>query len=376
MNRWMLRPEIQDFKPYSPGLSIDEIKKRFNLSRVIKMASNENPLGTSPLVQRVLKTQAGCSFRYPRPGSPDLTRALAHYHGLPPEAIVVGNGSDEIIDLCIRATARPDTDNIVICQPSFSIYRMQTRLCGVELRSVRLNDDFSFPFHDLLHIMDDQTRLVFITNPDNPSGYAAGVEQILNFASQLPKNCLLVLDEAYMEFAQPQEQFSPVPVWSKTYNICCLRTFSKMYGLAGLRLGYGIMPPWLAEALLKVKLPFSVNILAEQAGMAALEDSEFQTKTLETVTQGRKFLHKELERLKCSVFPSQSNFLMFRPPAPASHIFNHLLSQGLIIRPLDSYGLPDLIRVTIGNNNENKLFIHLLEKFIHSYEQDPSYHHS
>lgn len=364
MDQSIVRPEIHNFKPYSPGLSIAEIKDRHNLPTVIKMASNENPLGASPHVQRVLKKSTGYSFRYPRPGTPDLAKALARYHRLPDQAVVVGNGSDELIDLLIRVTARPDKDNIVICQPSFSIYRMQARLCGVELRSVPLNEDFSFPWTDIVQAMDERTKLVFITNPDNPSGYAARTNDILSFAGQLPKNCLLVLDEAYMEFAEPQEGFSPLGQWSKTNNIVCLRTFSKIYGLAGLRLGYGIMPDWLTKAILKVKLPFSVNTLAEQAGLAALEDNEFVRLTFETVKQGRVNLQNGLSRLNCTVFPSQANFLMFRPPIPAKTVFEQLLCQGIIVRPLDSYGLSDFIRVSIGNEHENKIFIKSMEKVV------------
>lgn len=364
MHRSIVRPDIQDFKPYSPGLSIAEIKERYNLPTVIKMASNENPLGTSPLVQRVIKKQAGFSFRYPRPGSPELTKAIAQRYNLLQQDIVLGNGSDEIIDLLIRVTAHPDKDNIIICQPSFSIYRMQARLCGVELRKVPLNNDFSFPWFDLLKSSDEQTKLIFVTNPDNPSGHAAHVQDILAFASQLPKNCLLVLDEAYMEFADPQDEFSPLPQWSKTEKIVCLRTFSKMYGLAGLRLGYGLMPPWLSEALLKVKLPFSVNILAEQAGIAALEDKEFSQLVFETIKHERTYLKKELARLNCTTFPSQANFLMFRPPIPAKQVFERLLAQGIIIRPLDSYGLSDFIRVSIGNENENRVFIKAMESIV------------
>lgn len=359
-----VQPQVLDFTPYSACLSIATIKAEYNLSRVIKLASNENPLGISPYVRQVIEKSAGFGFRYPRPGSPDLCRALAEFYNLKPENFLVCNGSDEAIDLLLRVMARPGTDNVLVFDPSFSMYSLQAKLCGLALRRVKLNPDFSFPWARLFQQTDPSTALVFVTNPDNPSGYAASKEEILEVASSLPENCLLVLDEAYVEFADQPQSVSPLAELLDAGNLIILRTFSKLYGLAGLRLGYGIMPGWIRDLLLRVKPPFSVNLLAEEAGLAALKDRLFAEQTRRTVQEGKAYLSRELQKASCLVLPSQANFLMFRPPIPAQTLHEHLLRQGIIIRPLTSYGLEDFLRVSIGNQLENKTFVQATQHII------------
>lgn len=360
-----LRPEIQGFSPYVPGLSIAEIRARHGLERVIKMASNENPLGIAPSVRQALQQNLETSFRYPRSGSPDLRLALSKHLGVPASCIVAGNGSDEIIDLLIRVRARPGVDNIVIFEPSFSIYRLLARLCGVEIRKVRLDKDFHFPWVRMLQEVDERTAMVFVTTPDNPTGFAPLARELESIAARLPEQALLVVDEAYMDFAVPQQDYSLLSRLADFPNLVILRTFSKLYGLAGLRLGFGLMPEWLADALIRVKPPFSVNILAEAAGIAVLDDALFIQAALDCVVQGRAFLTSELQRLGCHVYPSQANFLLFRPPLPAEQVFQSLLLRGVIIRPLKSYGLDELLRVSIGTEEENGIFIRELENILH-----------
>lgn len=354
-------PQVEEFTPYSPGLSIDEIQERYGLVNVIKMASNENPLGAPPLAKKAIARAAGLAFRYPQSGNPRLARAIAESLGADPARVVAGNGSDELIDLLVRVTARPGQDNILAFSPCFSIYELQSRLCGVELRQAPLNPDFSFPWDKLLALADANSALCFVTTPDNPSGYAPPVEELASLARSLPENCLLVADEAYMDFAQPQEAYSLLPRLDEFPNLAILRTFSKMYGLAGLRLGCAVLPPWLADAVMRVKLPFSVNLMAEEAGLAALRDRDFLRRTLDTVLRGRADLTQGLADLGCNVRPSQANFLLFDlPPGAAldaAGFFEQLLRRGVIIRPLKSYGLPNSLRVSIGNQRENALFL-------------------
>lgn len=349
----MIRKQVLDFEPYSAGLSIEEIRERFHLATVIKLASNENPLGCSPKVNEALEEHSNVVHRYPRAGSPKLRKALGDYWGISSECVVAGNGSDEIIDLLIRIVAEPNRSNIVAFQPCFSIYQLQANLCGVEFRQVPLRKDFSFPFNELLNKVDSSTAIVFLTTPDNPSGFTPPVDELINFHRRLPKDCLFVVDEAYMDFAQPQEQYSMIHLAGKLSNLVILRTFSKLYGLAGLRLGYGVMPKLLAEYMLRVKLPFSVNLLAEEAGIAALKDNDFRDSTLNTVIQGRVQLTRSLTDLGFEVYPSQANFLLVKPAVDAETLFNRLLEQGIIIRRLASYGLRDHLRISIGNDEEN-----------------------
>lgn len=363
-----IRSVVRSFQPYTAGLSIEEIRQKYNLDRVIKLASNENPIGVSPLVQEAICKRAGLAFRYPQSGNPRLKAALARKLGVNTDRIVTGNGSDEIIDLLFRVTATSGVHNVVVFQPCFGLYPTQAALCGIELRRVMLNTNFSFPFEKALSLVDENTALIFVTTPDNPSGHAVLREELLAFAEKIPETCLLVVDEAYIDFTDNSEKYSILSDMPKHLidRVAVLRTFSKVHGMAGLRLGYGIMPPEIADYMWRIRLPFSVNILAEEGALAALEDTAFYSKTLEVVRCGRTFLSKELTQLGCHVFPSQANFLMFIPPkgVNAHKIFNELLKQGLILRPLDSYGLPDFLRVSIGNSEENKYLITVLHKLL------------
>ncbi|MDR2727122.1 MAG: histidinol-phosphate transaminase [Deltaproteobacteria bacterium] len=359
-----IRPEVAAFTPYVPGLGADEVRNRFGLSQVIKLASNENPLGTSPLVQQVLRSRADTAFRYPAPGNPELTRAIAGHHGLNPARIVPGNGSDEIIDLLVRMLAVPGRHEALTFSPCFGIYSTQTALCGVTLRQTPLNPDFSFPWDSLLAMVNEQTTLVFVTTPDNPSGFCPPVGDLVRLAEALPPACLLVVDEAYMDFCDDEAAHSLLPRLDEFPNIAILRTFSKSRGLAGLRLGYGILPEIVAEYMRRVRLPFSVNALAEAAGVAALRDDVFYRETLRVVREGREQLAQGLRALGCTVYPSMANFLMFGLPAscPATmaNVYTDLLARGVITRPLASYNLPHLLRVSVGLPEENTFFLQVL----------------
>ncbi len=362
-----MRSLVRAFKPYTAGLSIDEIRDKYGLARVIKMASNENPLGTSPLVRRVLESHAGLAFRYPQAGNPRLVKALAAYHGVSPSRIVVGNGSDEVIDLLFRVCAEPGVNNAVAFRPCFGIYTTQAALCGVELRQADVNPDFSFPWDRLLELVDDKTSLVFVTTPDNPSGHTASAAELERLARALPEGCLLVVDEAYMDFTDDESAHSLLPRLDEFPNLIVSRTFSKSFGMAGLRLGYAIRPEELADHMWRVRLPFSVNLMAEEAGIAALEDTAFHDETLRVVREGRGYLAGELERLGCRVYPSQSNFLMFEVPAgapDAAGLFEGLLRRGFILRPLTSYGLPRHLRVSVGTAEENTLLINAMRELL------------
>ena len=273
-----MRSLVRAFKPYTAGLSIDEIRDKYGLARVIKMASNENPLGTSPLVRRVLESHAGLAFRYPQAGNPRLVKALAAYHGVSPSRIVVGNGSDEVIDLLFRVCAEPGVNNAVAFRPCFGIYTTQAALCGVELRQADVNPDFSFPWDRLLELVDDKTSLVFVTTPDNPSGHTASAAELERLARALPEGCLLVVDEAYMDFTDDESAHSLLPRLDEFPNLIVSRTFSKSFGMAGLRLGYAIMPEELADHMWRVRLPFSVNLMAEEAASPPLRIRPFMTK--------------------------------------------------------------------------------------------------
>lgn len=370
MSQISVRQEILALKAYVPGLSIAEIQQKYNLAQVIKMASNENPLGMPPLAREAVQRHAAMGFRYPQGGNPRLVEALAKRHDLDPRRVVVGNGSDEIIDLLIRILAEPGVHNLVCFEPCFSIYPIQGRICGIEVRRHPLNTDFSFDFDGLLSKVDANTRLVFVTTPDNPSGYCPPRDAVARLAARLAEiapACLLVVDEAYMDFAESEPDSSLLASGELPENTAFMRTFSKSFGLAGMRVGYGILPPSLAEYCWRARLPFSVNILAEEAALAALEDTTFYSLTMQTVRQGRNALTVGLTALGCAVWPSAANFILFSLPentlAPQD-CFEDLLRRGIIIRPLNSYNLPGHLRVSIGNEEENRVFLLAMDEIL------------
>lgn len=361
-DQFRVRQEVLDFKPYVAGRSIEEIKAELGLATVVKLASNENPLGASPVVRKAIEAAAATVFRYPRAGNPELNTAIARSLGVASERVIAGNGSDEIIDLLVRGVCTPGRDHVLAFRPCFSVYGLQARVAGVEFRQVPLNDDFSFPFTALAEAANEDTGIVFVTNPDNPSGHTVQAGELAELARALPERTLLVVDEAYIHFAEDMAAVSPLGMLDELPNICLLRTFSKAYGLAGLRLGYGVLPAELTQYLLRIQIPFSVNILAVQAGLAALSDEAFLAQTLRTVKEGRAWLREELSRLGCAPLPSQANFLMFTPPVEAAAVVQGVLERGVIIRPLTSYGLANHIRVSVGTMEENRAFIDALEQ--------------
>lgn len=362
-------PEIAALAPYVPGRSIDEIREQYGVNQVIKLASNENPLGASPLVQEAIRRNANRAFLYPQGGNPRLVKALATRHGVESERILIGNGSDEIIDLLIRILAKPGRHNIICFEPCFSIYPIQANIAGIETRRIPLHDDFSFDFDGMLAHADANTRLAFITTPDNPSGFCPQLDDVLQLAQKLTivaPGALLVIDEAYMDFAPQEQSLSCLASGQIPANVAVLRTFSKSFGMAGLRLGYAVAPQIVADAFWRTRLPFSVNILAEEAALAALADDAFRALTLATVAAGRKQIGEGLQEAGCEVWQSAANFIMFRlpPGKDPGACFEALLHEGIIIRPLKSYNLPEQLRVSIGSMRENAAFLAALNSFL------------
>lgn len=354
---------IKSFEPYVAGLSIDEIKEKYQLPHVIKMASNENPFGTSKLAKESMMQNVGNAFRYPQAGNPKLIKAIANYYQkkypfITEKQIFVGNGSDEIIDLLFRTLTVPGKHNAVMFKPCFGLYSTQAKVQNCEIRTAPLKEDFSFDFDGLRALVDENSALCFVTSPDNPSGRLADRQKLLSFARSLPKTCLLVVDEAYIEFAGKEEECSVMGELASFENVAVMRTFSKVYGLAGMRIGYIFVPEILADYLWRIRLPFSINILAQDAAICALQDEEFKQKTISHTAAEREKMSKALQEFGCTVYPSHSNFIMFKPAnLPAKEVCQKLLERGIIVRALASYGLAHLVRVSIGTAEENAEFL-------------------
>lgn len=384
---WDVCPQVTHFKAYEPGLSMEEIRQKYGLKKIVKMASNENPFGVSKKVEESIQKNAINAFRYPQAGNPQLVEKLAHYYSvkypfITEKNIFLGNGSDEIIDLLFRVRTIPAKHNVVAFNPCFGLYVTQAKFHGCELRQANLKEDLDFDFKALLNLVDDNTSMVFVTSPDNPSGRLAKKEDLIKLAKDLPSGCLLIIDEAYIEFATCEEcgdkknneiakNEAQVSLISELYhlkNVAIMRTFSKVYGLAGLRIGYAILPEELSGYLWRVRLPFSLNILAHDAAIIALEDEEYKQKSIAHTTKERVKLFESLSLLGCHVFPSSSNFLMFslkdNAKRSAKELSTKLLEKGFIIRYLASYGFPNHLRVTVGTEEENTEFISLCKEFL------------
>lgn len=354
---------IKSFEPYVAGLSIDEIKEKYQLAHVIKMASNENPFGSSKLAKESMVQNVGNAFRYPQAGNPRLVKAIANYYQkkypfISEKQIFAGNGSDEIIDLLFRTLTVPGKHNAVMFKPCFGLYSTQAKVQNCEIRTAPLKEDFSFDFEGLRALIDENTALCFVTSPDNPSGRLADRKELLAFAKSLPETCLLVVDEAYIEFAGKEEDCSIIGELASFENVAIMRTFSKVYGLAGMRIGYIFVPEAVADYLWRIRLPFSINILAQEAAVCALQDEEFKQKTITHTMAERTNMTKALQELGCKVYPSHSNFIMFEPAVlSAKEVCQKLLERGIIVRALASYGLSHLVRVSIGTVEENTMFL-------------------
>jgi histidinol-phosphate aminotransferase len=353
---------ILAISPYVPGKPVEELERERGIRDSIKLASNENPLGPSPRAVEALRRSIAGVHRYPDSAGFDLTRALAGRLGLEASQIVLGNGSDDIIGMLATAFLRPG-DEVVMPQPSFQMYEIETRAAAaipvmVPLRDLRTDLDA------MAERVTLRTRMIFVNTPHNPTGSLVTRAELDRFLDRVPADVLVVLDEAYVEFVR-----DPAGPDSRDYvragrPVVGLRTFSKAYGLAGLRIGYGLMHPEIASILNRVRQPFNVSLPAQAAARAALEDAGFLDETLRVVHAGADYLQAEFDRMGLECRPSQANFLMVRVPGEARAVFEALLDRGVIVRPLGSYGYPDRLRVSVGRPEENRRFIQALEKVL------------
>ncbi len=353
---------ILSIKPYSPGKPIEEVEREYGISASIKLASNENPLGASPLAIQAIKTALDGLNRYPDGGGYDLVSKISGRLGIEPGAIVLGNGSDEIIGMLTRAFLVPG-DEAILPYPTFLMYDIMVRLSGaisvpVPLRSLKIDLD------DVCEKITSKTKMIFICNPNNPTGTGISGSEFEQFLKKLPNQIIVVIDEAYIEFVRDKNIAVSLNYFAEKKTIVSLRTFSKVYGLAGLRIGYGIMPEEIAQILSRVRQPFNVNSLAQIGAIAALEDDAFLSKTINLVHEGLDFLYDSLDRLKLEYFPTQTNFFLINVKNKAGEVFERLLSKGVIVRDMTSYGYPEYIRVNVGLPDENARFIEALEEVL------------
>lgn len=359
---------ILALKPYEPGLSAEEVRQRFGLERVIKLASNENPLGVSPLaLERARSALAGIS-RYPASGLV-LRGRLAELFGVKIENVIVGAGSEGIMANIVR-TFLCDDDEVLTTEAAFQGFQVLARSRGVNYRTVPYKD-WHYDLPALADAISPRTKLIYLANPNNPTGTFFTRQAFEEFHRRVPERVLIILDEAYYEFAMVEPSY-PDSMHYRFDNVITLRTFSKAYGLAAARVGYGFAHEDLISVLLRVKLPFEPSSPAEAAALGALDDREFMLRTLANNARGLSFFNRSLRGMGFTVASSATNFVMlaFADREQAQQAFQGLLSRGVIVRPLAATGLPNCLRVSVGTCEENEFFIEALRQVRQKMESD------
>jgi histidinol-phosphate aminotransferase len=346
--------EIKSLTPYPPGKPIEEVEREYGIQGSIKLASNENPLGPSPKAVEAISKSINNLHRYPDGSCYYLKRKLAEYLKVKPEMLIIGNGSNEILDFVVKTFLGP-SEEAVMGDPSFAVY-------PIIVKASR-GKPIQVPLKDLTHDLDaiseavtPKTRLVFIANPNNPTGTIVTRDDLDIFLGKLPDRVIVVMDEAYREYVTDKEFPNSLEYIESGRYMIILRTFSKIYGLAGLRIGYGIACKDMVSYMEKVRQPFNVNSLAQIAAEAALDDEGHLRRSIENNTNEMNRLFRELEALGFKCVPSQANFFLIKV-GQGSDVYEGLLRNGIIVRPMDSYGLSEYIRVTVGLPEENKRFI-------------------
>ncbi|MEM5948219.1 histidinol-phosphate transaminase [Spirochaetia bacterium 38H-sp] len=347
------RKTLEKIKPYSAG------KKYKN---TIKMSSNENPLGPSPAAIRAIKKDLKNINTYPDPACSNLKKALAKKYKVTENQIITGNGSDELM-VMIAATYLNPGDNIITGKNTFSEYEFAANLMDAETQKAPMTDG-SFNLDAILSLINSKTRIIFICNPNNPTGTYIGKTKILDFIKKIPEDILVVFDHAYAEYVTAADYPSDRELIDSKKNVVILHTFSKVYGLAGLRIGYAISSPERIADISLTKQPFNNNIPAQKAALAALSDDGFLKKSQNINEKGKKYLYKELKNMGLFFYPTEANFICIRLDRDSREAFLEIAKRGVSIRALDSFGLAGWIRVTIGTEKQNRLFIKALSSYL------------
>lgn len=357
---------VQKIAPYLPGKPIEELEREYGVTNIIKLASNENPLGAGPLAIAAIVDAASGIGLYPDGNGFELKQALSAKYGCTSHCITLGNGSNDVLSMLAEAYLSPDTE-AVYSQYSFAVYPIIVQATGAAARVAKAlpDGDRMALGHDLAamrKLVNERTRLVLVANPNNPTGTWVDSGQLKSFIASLPSTTLVVIDEAYIEYVT-DDSFPNASLWLKEFpNLVVTRTFSKAYGLAGVRVGYALSHPDVADMLNRVRQPFNVSSIGLAAAVAALKDSDHLRKSVAMNHDGLKQLTAGFDRLKLRHYPSAGNFLLIDCGRPAASIYEALLRAGIIVRPVANYALPNHLRITIGTQTQNARLLSALEQ--------------
>ncbi len=360
MQNQSINPRIAGLSPYKPGKPVEEVARELGINDIVKLASNENPRGPGAKVQQAIAEAATELSRYPDGGGFALKARLSEKIGVDASQLTLGNGSNDVLDLIARVVLEPGAQAI-IAEHSFVVYRLAVTCCGGDLVTVPAKD-YGADLVGMLAAVTDATRLIFIANPNNPTGTRTPGSELLPFLQAVPEHVWVVLDEAYLEYVEDEDHVNGATLLAQFPNLIVTRTFSKVYGLAAVRFGYGASSPAFADLLNRARQPFNVNSLAMAASLAALEDDDYVKESVALNRAGMTQMTEGLTRLGYDFIPSAGNFVAFNCAEPGQDLFQRLLQEGVIVRAIGEYGLPNHVRVSIGLESENERFLSVLAK--------------
>lgn len=362
MGESICRKCILRLTPYVPGKPIEEVKREFGLTDIIKLASNENPLGPSPKAIEAMKAHAANVGQYPEGSCFELRNAVAKKHAVSPDMLIFGAGADEVIRYL--GVALLDEDNeVIMAETTFSQYDAATTVMDCPGHVVPLKD-WTYDLDAMLAKVNSRTKLFFVSNPNNPTGTIVWSDAVERVLDKLPERCLLVLDEAYYEYVDDPDYTRSIEWTKQGRNVIALRTFSKIYALAGLRVGYGVAPTRIVELLERVRLPFNVSSMGQAAAIASLGDPDQVTRTREQNRRAKEYLYRELDAMGIPYTPTQANFVWVDLLRDCKQVFTELLRRGVIVRTGDIFGCPTHVRVTTGTDEQNERFISCLREVL------------
>jgi len=358
----LVPPYIATLRPYEPGRTAEEVERAYGVASAAKLASNENPLGPSPLALEALHQTDARLHRYPN-GGLDLRQVLAREYDVKVENVIAGSGSEGIMSNIIRAFLC-DEDEVLTTEAAFIGFQVLAKSRGVKYRTVPYKN-WHYDLPALASHINENTKIIYLANPNNPTGTIFTRHEFDDFYRHVPERVLIILDEAYFEYAKDNPRY-PDSMHYRYDNVITLRTFSKIYGLAGVRIGYGFAHEELIANLLKVKLPFEPSTLAQAAGIGALADKAFLHRSLELNARGLRLLTDSLREMGLTVVPSEANFVMavFADAVSAARVVEDLLAQGVIVRPLGAFGLPSAIRISTGTDEDNARCVAAMQKAV------------